>query len=314
MANAGPAIEVKDLRKSFGNTTVLDGIDYTVAQGAVFSLLGPNGAGKTTVINILTTLLCSDGGIAMVNGFDVAKHEAEVRESISLTGQFAAVDYLLTGRENLVLIGELRHVTNPARTAEALLGQFGLAEAADRRTSTYSGGMRRKLDIALGLIGDPAILSGHAVSSLLSNLFSVFLVVLVGLLVGFRSHASVVEWLMFVALTALFTLATTWLAIMFGLLAKTVEGAGSFSYILLLLVFVSPGFTPTRAMSAPVRAFAEHQPITPIVDTMRSLLVYGHAGDSAWAAFAWCGGLLAVCYVASLWFFRARRAPMVVSQ
>jgi len=158
MANAGPAIEVKDLRKSFGNTIVLDGIDFSVAQGAVFSLLGPNGAGKTTVINILTTLLCADGGIATVNGFDVAKHQAEVRESISLTGQFAAVDYLLTGRENLVLIGELRHVTNPARTAEALLGKFGLAEAADRRTSTYSGGMRRKLDIALGLIGDPAII------------------------------------------------------------------------------------------------------------------------------------------------------------
>ena len=158
MANAGPAIEVKNLRKSFGNTIVLDGIDFSVPQGAVFSLLGPNGAGKTTVINILTTLLRADGGTAMVNGFDVAKHEAEVRESISLTGQFAAVDYLLTGRENLVLIGELRHVTNPAGTAEALLGQFGLAEAADRRTSTYSGGMRRKLDIALGLIGDPAII------------------------------------------------------------------------------------------------------------------------------------------------------------
>jgi ABC-2 type transport system permease protein len=101
---------------------------------------------------------------------------------------------------------------------------------------------------------------------------------------------------------------------MFGLLAKTVEGAGSFSYILLLLVFVSPGFTPTGTMSGPVRAFAEHQPITPFVDTMRSLLIYGHAGDSAWAAFSWCGGLLAVCCVASLWFFRARRAPMVVSQ
>ena len=158
MADAGPAIEVKDLSKSFGSTVVLDGIDFTVAQGAVFSLLGPNGAGKTTVINILTTLLPADGGTATVNGFDVAKHGAEVRESISLTGQFAAVDYLLTGRENLVLIGQLRHVTNPARTAEALLGQFGLTEAADRRTSTYSGGMRRKLDIALGLIGDPAII------------------------------------------------------------------------------------------------------------------------------------------------------------
>ncbi len=158
MADARPAIEVEDLRKSFGNTIVLDGIDFSVAQGAVFSLLGPNGAGKTTVINILTTLLRADAGMATVNGFDVAKHEAQVRESISLTGQFAAVDYLLTGRENLVLIGELRHVPNPARTAEELLGQFGLAEAADRRTSTYSGGMRRKLDIALGLIGDPAII------------------------------------------------------------------------------------------------------------------------------------------------------------
>jgi ABC-2 type transport system ATP-binding protein len=158
MADSCPVIEVKALRKSFGSTVVLDGIDFTVERGAVFSLLGPNGAGKTTVINILTTLLCLDGGVARVNGFDVAKHGAEVRESISLTGQFAAVDYLLTGRENLVLIGELRHVTNPARTAEALLEQFGLTEAADRRTSTYSGGMRRKLDIALGLIGDPAII------------------------------------------------------------------------------------------------------------------------------------------------------------
>jgi ABC-2 type transport system ATP-binding protein len=158
MAKAGLAIEVKGLRKSFGSTVVLDGIDFTVERGAVFSLLGPNGAGKTTVINILTTLLDADGGMAMVNGFDVAKHGAEVRESISLTGQFAAIDHLLTGRENLLLIGGLRHVTGPARTAEALLEQFGLTEAADRRTSTYSGGMRRKLDIALGLVGDPAII------------------------------------------------------------------------------------------------------------------------------------------------------------
>jgi ABC-2 type transport system ATP-binding protein len=158
MADAGPAIEVKGLRKSFGSTVVLDGIDFTVARGAVFCLLGPNGAGKTTVINILTTLLRADGGMATVNGFDVAKHGAEVRESISLTGQFAAVDHLLTGRENLVLIGELRHVTDPVRTAGALLEQFDLIAAADRRTLTYSGGMRRKLDIALGLVGEPAII------------------------------------------------------------------------------------------------------------------------------------------------------------
>ena len=158
MADAGPAIEVKALSKSFGSTVVLAGIDFTVARGTVFSLLGPNGAGKTTGINILTTLLPADGGVATVNGFDVAKHGAEVRESISSTGQFAAVDHLLTGRENLVLIGELRHVTNPARTDGALLEQFDLTEAADRRTLTYSGGMRRKLDIALGLVGDPAII------------------------------------------------------------------------------------------------------------------------------------------------------------
>jgi ABC-2 type transport system ATP-binding protein len=158
MADAGPAIEVRGLRKSFGANVVLDGIDFTVARGAVFSLLGPNGAGKTTAINILTTLLRADDGVATVNGFDVAEHGAEVRESISLTGQFAAVDHLLTGRENLVLIGELRHVADPARTAGDLLEQFDLTEAADRRTLTYSGGMRRKLDIALGLVGDPAVI------------------------------------------------------------------------------------------------------------------------------------------------------------
>jgi ABC-2 type transport system ATP-binding protein len=157
MANARTAIEVKGLRKSFGSTVVLDGIDFTVARGAVYSLLGPNGAGKTTVINILTTLLRADSGVATVNGFDVVDHGAEVRGSISLTGQFAAIDHILTGRENLVLMGELRHVTDPGRTAGALLEQFGLTEAADRRTLTYSGGMRRKLDIALGLVGDPAI-------------------------------------------------------------------------------------------------------------------------------------------------------------
>jgi ABC-2 type transport system permease protein len=188
----------------------------------------------------------------------------------------------------------------------------GIAYAAVRLSMDLHKGMVNRFRTMP--IAPSSILGGHAVSSLLSNLFSVSLVVLVGLLVGFRSQAPVVEWLVFVALTTLFTLATTWLAIMFGLLAKTMEGAGSFSYILLLLVFVSPGFTPTGSMSAPVRAFAEHQPMTPIVDTMRSLLIYGHAGNGAWAAFAWCGGLLAVCYFVALWLFRTRREPMVLSQ
>jgi ABC-2 type transport system ATP-binding protein len=151
------AVEVEGLRKSFGSNLVLDGVDLSVERGRLFALLGPNGAGKTTVVNILTTLVSPDSGKVRVGGFDVTRQAARVRESISLTGQFAAVDHLLTGRENIVLIAELRHVRSPAATAEALLEQFGLAGAADRRTATYSGGMRRKLDIALGLVGDPAV-------------------------------------------------------------------------------------------------------------------------------------------------------------
>jgi ABC-2 type transport system permease protein len=159
-------------------------------------------------------------------------------------------------------------------------------------------------------IAPASVLSGQAFSSLLSNLFSVLPVMTVGVAVGFRSHAGAAAWMTFVALTV----ATTWLALMFGLMARTVEGAGSFSYILLLLVFVSPGFAPTSSMSAPVRAFADHQPMTPVVETMRSLLLYGHAGGVAWEAFAWCAGLLAVCYLTSVRLFGATRERLVVAQ
>ncbi|HTW06714.1 MAG TPA: ABC transporter permease [Acidimicrobiales bacterium] len=208
--------------------------------------------------------------------------------------------------------GPVRYIDFIVPGIVAMTVVSGIAYAAVRLSMDLQRGMVSRFRTMP--IAPSSILSGHAVSSLLSNLFSVLLVVLVGSLAGFRSHASAVEWLLFVALTALFTLATTWLAIMFGLLAKTVEGAGAFSYVLLLLVFVSPGFTPTTSMSAPVRAFAEHQPMTPIVDTMRSLLVYGHAGTNAWAAFAWCGGLLVACYGAALRLFRGRRQPTVASQ
>jgi ABC-2 type transport system ATP-binding protein len=152
------AISVTNLRKSYGKQVVLDGIDLKVSEGSVFCLLGPNGAGKTTTINILTTLLRADSGSAKVSGFDVATQADKVRTQISLTGQFAAVDDVLTARENLVLIGELRHVQDPAATASALLEKFGLHDAADRRSGTFSGGMRRRLDIAMGLIGDPSII------------------------------------------------------------------------------------------------------------------------------------------------------------
>ncbi|MCX8128477.1 MAG: ATP-binding cassette domain-containing protein, partial [Clostridia bacterium] len=140
------AIDVKVLRKSFKDTEVLKGVDFEVKRGEIFALLGSNGAGKTTIVKILTTLLKQDGGTAIVNGFDVASKPDLVRQSISLTGQFAAVDEILTGRENLIMIAKLRHLTNPRQVADALLNRFGLTEAADRRVSTYSGGMRRRLD------------------------------------------------------------------------------------------------------------------------------------------------------------------------
>jgi ABC-2 type transport system ATP-binding protein len=154
----GPAIHVQGLQKSYGKLHVLQGVDFDVARGSIFALLGSNGAGKTTVVRILSTLLKSDTGTTSVNGFDVARQAAQVRESISLTGQFAAVDEILTGRENLVLVAQLRHLKNPGRIADDLLARFSLTEAATRKVSTYSGGMRRRLDIAMSLVGNPPVI------------------------------------------------------------------------------------------------------------------------------------------------------------
>ncbi|GAA3162774.1 ABC transporter ATP-binding protein [Planomonospora alba] len=153
-----PAIQVHGLEKSYEELRVLRGVDFEVARGSVFALLGSNGAGKTTVVKILSTLVRADAGTARVNGFDVAAQAADVRESISLTGQFAAVDEILTGRENLVLVARLRHLKNPGRIADELLARFSLTEAGARRAATYSGGMRRRLDIAMSLIGDPPVI------------------------------------------------------------------------------------------------------------------------------------------------------------
>jgi ABC-2 type transport system ATP-binding protein len=152
------AIEIAGLTKSYGDQEVLKGVDLAVPRGTVFALLGSNGAGKTTAVRILSTLLRADGGAASVNGFDVATQPAQVRESISLTGQFAAVDEILTGRENLVLVAELRRLEDPEGIAEDLLARFALTDSAERRAATYSGGMRRRLDIAMSLIGDPPVL------------------------------------------------------------------------------------------------------------------------------------------------------------
>jgi ABC-2 type transport system ATP-binding protein len=153
-----PAVRVSGVRKSFGELEVLRGVDFEVRRGGIFALLGSNGAGKTTVVKILSTLLRADGGTAVVNGYDVASQPADVRRSISLTGQFAAVDEILTGRENLVLIANLRHLDEPGSIADELLARFSLVDAGGRRVATYSGGMRRRLDIAMSLIGSPPVI------------------------------------------------------------------------------------------------------------------------------------------------------------
>ncbi|MDL4814274.1 ABC transporter ATP-binding protein [Actinomadura opuntiae] len=155
---AEPAIRVQGLTKSYGKLEVLRGVDLDVARGGIFALLGSNGAGKTTVVKILSTLLKADGGTATVNGFDVSAQAARVRESISLTGQFAAVDEILSGRENLALVARLRHLRDPGGIADDLLKRFSMTDAGARRVATYSGGMRRRLDIAMSLIGNPPVI------------------------------------------------------------------------------------------------------------------------------------------------------------
>ncbi|GAB3458230.1 ABC transporter ATP-binding protein [Actinophytocola sediminis] len=148
---------MRGLTKAYGKLDVLRGVDFDVARGSVFALLGANGSGKTTTVRILATLLRTDAGTAVVNGFDVGTHSARVRESISLTGQFAAVDEVLSGRENLELVARLRHLGQPGAVADGLLARFSLTDAAARRVSTYSGGMRRRLDIAMSLVGNSPV-------------------------------------------------------------------------------------------------------------------------------------------------------------
>ncbi|MEU8895402.1 ATP-binding cassette domain-containing protein [Nocardia sp. NPDC048505] len=155
-----PAISAQGLRKSYGDKLVLDGIDIVVPEGTIYSLLGPNGAGKTTTVQILSTLIGRDGGEVRVAGHDLSAEANAVRQAIGVTGQFAAVDELLTGRENLLLMADLHHLPRKAgrRLATELLERFDLVEAADKPASTYSGGMTRRLDLAMTLVGDPRII------------------------------------------------------------------------------------------------------------------------------------------------------------
>jgi ABC-2 type transport system ATP-binding protein len=151
-------IQIKGIEKAYKNVKVLKGVNLEVAQGGIFALLGSNGSGKTTTIRIMTTLLKADAGHVVINGFDIEKNPKAIRGSISLTGQFAAIDEILTGRENLIMIAKLRHLKNPNDVADALIKRFGMQEASDRRVSTYSGGMKRRIDIAMSLVGNPKII------------------------------------------------------------------------------------------------------------------------------------------------------------
>lgn len=152
------AISVRGTEKAYGKHPVLTGIHLNVERGHILALLGSNGAGKTTLVKILTTLLPADAGVVEIEGINVSTDAASARQAISLTGQFAAVDEMLTGHENLRLIARLRHVANSGAVADRLLARFSLTEAADRRVAAYSGGMRRRLDIAMSLIGDPPVI------------------------------------------------------------------------------------------------------------------------------------------------------------
>lgn len=153
-------ISVKDIKKSYGKKTVLDGINFEVEKGSIFALLGENGAGKTTMVRVLSTLIKADSGMARIDGYDTNRETISVKKMISLTGQYASVDELLTGKENLMMMGRLNHFdrnTVEARTQQ-LLKQFDLMDAANKRAQTYSGGMRRRLDIAISLIADPEVI------------------------------------------------------------------------------------------------------------------------------------------------------------
>lgn len=151
-------IRVENLRKSYDGLEILKGVNFEVEKGSIFALLGSNGAGKTTTVRILATLQKLDEGTVTINGYNVSEEEEKIRECISLTGQFAAIDEILTGRENLELIAKLRHLDNPKKIAEEFLEKFDLIKFADRSSGTYSGGMKRRIDIAMSLIGDPKII------------------------------------------------------------------------------------------------------------------------------------------------------------
>ncbi len=210
-----------------------------------------------------------------------------------------------------VLGGALAHQTGSIKYVDFITPGIivmtvisGIAYAAFRLNTDIQKGIINRFRTMP--VAPSSILSGQALSSTLSNLFSSVLVLAVAFAIGFRTSAGLVEWLLFAGLVALLTLATTWMAIFFGLWAKSAEGAGSFSYILLLLIFISPSFVPTNSMTPVLRGFAENQPFTPIIETMRSLLTAGTPGNKVWLALVWSVGILVIMYALAIWQYKRK--------
>ncbi len=210
-----------------------------------------------------------------------------------------------------VLGGALAHQTGSIKYVDFITPGIivmtvisGIAYAAFRLNTDIQKGIINRFRTMP--VAPSSILSGQALSSTLSNLFSSVLVLAVAFAIGFRTSAGLVEWLLFAGLGALLTLATTWIAIFFGLWAKSAEGAGSFSYILLLLIFISPSFVPTNSMTPVLRGFAENQPFTPIIETMRSLLTAGTPGNKVWLALVWSAGILVIMYALAIWQYKRK--------
>jgi ABC-type Na+ transport system ATPase subunit NatA len=271
------AIEASGLVKSYRDVRVLSGVDLRVPRGSVFALLGPNGAGKTTIVRILATLTRADAGQARVAGFDVLRDRSAVRRRISLTGQFAALDEAQTGEENLRMMGRLSRLSRTAarRRAAELIEQFELTAAGRRRVGTYSGGMRRRLDLAASLVGRPSVIFLDEPST------------------GLDLQSRLTMWQVTADLAAS------------GVSAP--EAANSAMFFLMFFCYASSAFVPVRTMPWWLRRFARHQPATPVTETIRGLLL-GQPGGGVplGTALAWCGGILVASVALSVWLFRRR--------
>ncbi|GLW96563.1 ATP-binding cassette domain-containing protein [Microtetraspora sp. NBRC 16547] len=319
------AIQAEGLAKRYGETRALDGVDLEVPRGRLLGVLGPNGAGKTTAVRVLATLLRPDAGRAEVAGFDVVRQAHQVRSLIGLTGQYAAVDETLTGVENLVMIGRLLDMprAEARRRAAELLDRFNLTEAGGRAAKTYSGGMRRRLDLAASLVGRPQLLfldeptTGldprsradlwAVVRGLRNDGVTVLLILGLGMVLGFRVHTGVLGVVGALALLLAFALAMSWAAVLIGLTAENQEKVQIMAFSLMMpITFTSNAFVPTDTMPSWLQKWVEINPVTHLADAVRGLLSGGPVASSATVSLLWAAGLAAVFAPLSIRAFRNR--------